>query len=128
MSQCDTDETPFLDRIWNYAMVVWFLLVSIKKQPQAPQIYIIKKPSSETNKLPPSLGALTQHVKRACCPLIVWASANEVETREVDPLSFGWELRYGALMPITTEDEIALFLFRNVFTKSQVLRFLFQIW
>ena len=50
--------------------------------------HLYKKHSSETNKLPPSLRALAQHVKRACCPLIVWASANEVETREVDPLKF----------------------------------------
>ena len=69
--------------------------------------HLYKKHSSETNKLPPSPGAFTQHVKRACCPLIVWASANQVETREVDPLNFGWEQCDGALMPVTTEDEIA---------------------
>ena len=69
--------------------------------------YLYKKHSSETNKLPPSPGAFTQHVKRACCPLIVWTSANQVETREFDPLNFGWELCNGALMPVTTEDEIA---------------------
>ena len=42
--------------------------------------HLYKKYRSETCKLPPSPGAFLQHVKRACCPLMVWKSANRSET------------------------------------------------
>ena len=69
--------------------------------------YLYKKYRSETCKLPPSPGAFLQHVKRACCPLMVWNSANLSETIVVVPFEYGWEICDGVWMPICTANEIA---------------------
>ena len=69
--------------------------------------YLYKKYSSETSKLPPSPGAFMQHVRRACCPLMVWSSANLNETVVVNHLEHGWEICDGNLMPVSTHDDIA---------------------
>ena len=47
--------------------------------------FLYKKFRSETNKLPQSPGAFTQHLKRACCPLVIWSSSNMTITDSVDP-------------------------------------------
>lgn len=70
--------------------------------------FLYKKFSSETNKLPPTQGAFLQHLKRACCPLVVWNSANLPMTLTIDHLCHGWELNEnGPLMPVCTHDSIA---------------------
>ena len=69
--------------------------------------FLYKKFSSETSKLPPSPGAFLQHLKRACCPLVVWESANLSVTRTVDHLAYGWKMDGELLMPVCTVDSIA---------------------
>ena len=69
--------------------------------------FLYKKFRSETNKLPPSPGALTQHLKRACCPLVIWSSSNRNIADSVDPLQYGWEMKVETLMPVCSKDYIA---------------------
>ena len=51
--------------------------------------FLYKKFSSETNKLPPTPGAFLQHLKRACCQLVIWFLANLPMTQTVDHLTHG---------------------------------------
>ena len=53
--------------------------------------FLCKKFSADTNKLPPTVGAFTQHVKRASCQLLVWISAHMSEIAKPDLLIYGWE-------------------------------------
>ena len=69
--------------------------------------HLYKKFSSETSKLPPSPGALLEHLKRACCPLVVRESANLPMTRTINHLENGWEMDGELLMPVCTLDSIA---------------------
>ena len=51
--------------------------------------FLYKKFRSETNKLPPSPGALTQHLKRACCPLVIWSSSKRILQTQLTLFSMG---------------------------------------
>ena len=69
--------------------------------------FLYKKFSADTNKLPPTVGAFTQHIKRASCQLLVWVSAHMSEIAKPDPLNYGGEKCDGDLFPICTKDLIA---------------------
>jgi hypothetical protein len=52
--------------------------------------------STEQN-LPPSLDALTQHMRRVCYQTKVWRSATHAHINPPSPAGFGWKIVDGAL-------------------------------
>ena len=66
--------------------------------------HLFCKNLAESDKLPPTLGALKQHVLRAHVQASVWGQADIAQQEFVDPLLNGYyKDRDGMLRPITTE-------------------------
>ena len=59
---------------------------------------------AESDKLPPTLGALKQHVLRAHIQASVWGQADIPQQEFLDPLENGYHKdKDGQLKPVTTE-------------------------
>ena len=52
-------------------------------------------------------GTCLQHAKRACCPLMVWKSANRSDTIIIVLSENGWEIYNRIYMPVRTAEEIS---------------------
>ena len=90
--------------------------------------HLCKKYSSETSKLPP--GVFLQHVKRACCPLMVWVTSNLSGTRSRRRSGRRrgvwwrrWERREGE----KDEEEIWFYCSKSFYAKSIIHRWLYSI-
>ena len=53
--------------------------------------YLFRKHNSDCEKLPPTHGALVQHIKRAKFQAMLWGAAHEVIVPRGDPLLYGRE-------------------------------------
>lgn len=65
--------------------------------------HLFCKHLAESDKLPPTLGALEQHIKRVCVQSRVWSQADVPQQQPCDPLENGYyQDEHGQLLPVTT--------------------------
>ncbi len=66
--------------------------------------YLFCKQLAESNKLPPTLGALEEHINRVRLQSRVWCQATVMQQQPLDPLQFGYYMDTdGQLLPLTTK-------------------------
>jgi len=65
--------------------------------------YLFCTQLAESNKLPPTLGALEEHIKRVRLQSRVWCQATVMQQQPLDPLKFGYyKVASGQMFPVTT--------------------------
>ena len=65
--------------------------------------HLLCKQLAESNKLPPTLGALEEHINRVHLQSRVWHQATVMQQQPFEPLQFGYSKeRDGQLFPVTT--------------------------
>ena len=65
--------------------------------------HLLCKQLAESNKLPPTLGALEEHIKHVRLQHRVWHQATVMQQQPFEPLQFGYSKdRDGQLLPVTT--------------------------
>ena len=65
--------------------------------------HLLCKQLAESNKLPPTLGALEEHINRVHLQSWVWHQATVMQQQPFEPLQFGYSKeRDGQLFPVTT--------------------------
>ena len=66
--------------------------------------YLFCKQLAESNKLPPTLGALEEHIKRVRLQSRVWCQATIMQQQPFDPLKFGYyKGTSDQMLPVTTK-------------------------
>ena len=66
--------------------------------------HLFCKQLAESNRLPPTLGALEEHIKCVRLQSRVWSQATVMQQQPFDPLKFGYyKDTSGQLLPVTTE-------------------------
>jgi hypothetical protein len=66
--------------------------------------HLFCKQLAESNRLPPTLGALEEHIKRVRLQSRVWCQATVMQQQPFDPLKFGYHKDAGGqILPITTK-------------------------
>ncbi len=66
--------------------------------------YLFCKQLAESNKLPPTLGALEEHINYVRLQSRVWCQATVMQQQPLDPLQFGYYMDTdGQLLPLTTK-------------------------
>ena len=66
--------------------------------------HLFCKQLAESNKLPPTLGALEEHIKRVRLQSRVWCQATLIQQQPFEPLKFGYYKDTGGqMLPVTTQ-------------------------
>lgn len=66
--------------------------------------HLFCKQLAESNKLPPTLGALEEHINRVRVQSRVWCQATLMQQHPFDPLKFGYfKNTEGGILPLTTK-------------------------
>ena len=66
--------------------------------------HLFCKQFAESNKLPPTLGALEEHIKRVWLQSRVWFQATIMQKQSFEPLNFGYcKDTDGQMLPVTTK-------------------------
>ena len=63
---------------------------------------MFKKSFAESDKLPPTKGALEQHIKRAHYQAMVWYNDEVAKPNIPNPTEYGWEINNNTYIPVIT--------------------------
>ena len=64
--------------------------------------HIFKKSCAESEKLPPTKGALVEHIKRAHYQAMVWYHDNVAKPDIPEPSDYGWTVANSQFIPVIT--------------------------